>query len=163
MATTHPLSYDRSEALTRNPKFSFSSAERRALYLSAFARVGTITGACTETGISINTVKSWRRRDPQFAQRLEQISENQELILHDTLFSRALNPKDPTGVTAGIFLLKAKNPERYNDRAQLTVDHNITVTAIVQQVPTILEALRSRPLPTTDVEAEYTIASTEEE
>ncbi len=84
----------------------------------AFSRIGTIIGAAKAVGCSRYLVIDWRRQDPKFKSDFERADEDFtaqiESVLHDKALSGDLG--------ACIFLLRARNPNKYTERLRHEAD-----------------------------------------
>ena len=91
-----------------NPSF-----EKLAYWL---ARNGLIdTEIAKELGIAASTLYSWRDKHPEFAKALDAGKEHPDNLVEQALFKRAIGDKSPAGVTACIFWLKNRRPDRWKD------------------------------------------------
>ncbi len=82
---------------------------------------GIVTYACDNTGISRETYRQWKLKDPKFKAACEEISEGVLDIVESKLL-RKINDED---LTAIIFYLKTKGKHRgYVER----VENNVSVT-----------------------------------
>jgi hypothetical protein len=89
------------------------TAKRRAIILATIARGYTFDRAARAAGVSRNLIVAWRAEDPQFALDLEDAYQAGTESLHDDLLDRARLP-DHDGLA--IFLLKQRDPRRYNQK-----------------------------------------------
>lgn len=110
----------------------------QAAFLEAFKKFGTILRACNEIGIDRSTYRLWKE-DPKFAELFADADEG----VTDELEGSALdNAKKPKGTIDRIFLLKARRPEKYQEKkdpASLGAD-------IVGGIIGAIQAARSRGL-----------------
>lgn len=108
--------------------------QRQDKFLAAYAAYCTIQGACRALKtnrkgayyVSRETVRLWRRDDPAFEQRFQDIKPELEATLAESAYDDALGEwnEKTQRFTAGnailkIFLLKALNPEKYRDQMKL--------------------------------------------
>ncbi len=85
---------------------------RKAPFLEAFARIGTIVGAADAVGISRYAVHDWKRKDPAFAEAFNQAENSLTENLESVAVDKALKGNE----TMLIFLLKARAPQKYTER-----------------------------------------------
>ena len=79
---------------------------------------GIITTACEAVGISRETYRNWKNKDPEFRQQAEDIEETQI----DMVEGKLLNAIERGDTTAIIFYLKTKGKKRgYSEKAQPTL------------------------------------------
>lgn len=85
---------------------------KKAPFLEAFSRIGTISGAAIAVGISRYAVIDWRKNDPQFKSDFEKselnFTDRIEAIVHDEALKKNL--------PACFFLLRSRNPNKYTER-----------------------------------------------
>ena len=108
---------------------------KKALFIEAFRKAGTIWGAARAVGISRGSVYDWKENDPEFAQAFQEADEEITELLETTAIQRAVEgvsqpvvykgrvvrDKDGQPVEARrehsdallMFLLKARRPEKY--------------------------------------------------
>lgn len=84
--------------------------------LAAYAKhAGQVTRSCREVGMSRETFYDWKKNDPDFAERLEVVLEEEE-----ARWVKVLDKNAKAGDSgAAMFMLKAINPERYDERVRL--------------------------------------------
>jgi hypothetical protein len=106
-----------------------ASALQKKKVLEEFAKVGTVTHACKETGVSRRTFNYWQKHDKTFMAEYERAQEEAVEALEHEARRRAkdgtLEPVFHRGNAVGairrysdvllIFLLKAARPEKYRD------------------------------------------------
>ena len=111
-------------------------------FLVALSETGNITGASKITGIARKTHYNWMQTDSDYAAAykvaLEQAAENLESEARRRAVQGTSKPVFYKGEECGvvqeysdtllIFLLKGAMPEKYAERYQGNVDHNVTVT-----------------------------------
>jgi hypothetical protein len=78
----------------------------------AGAGVKVIASALGTTDL---TFAAWRREYPELDRAFVEAKEKARVQLHNSLQRRALDPKNQGGVTAAIFLLKARHDYREKD------------------------------------------------
>lgn len=93
-----------------------ANTHKQKLWLAAFAKQGTILGACNITGMSRNTIRNWRL-DPKFEERFQDV----DLDVTETLEASALQRALAGDTALTIFLLKSRNPQKYRERGWLEV------------------------------------------
>lgn len=107
-------------------------------FLEAFARIGIVTPAAAEIGISRQTVYDWRKADPEFAAEMDAACEESTDLMEQEAHRRGVagydKPVYQGGVLVGtirehsdtllIFMLKARRPETYRDKPPVTIDSN---------------------------------------
>ncbi len=85
---------------------------KKAPFLVAFSRIGTISGAAEAVGISRYAVIDWRRNDSQFKEDFEkcevEFTDRIESIVHDEALKKNL--------PACFFLLRSRLPAKYTER-----------------------------------------------
>lgn len=128
--------------------------DKRAL-LDALAETANVTWACQATGVPRRTAYDWRDADPAFAKGWEEAVELGTDALEDEAIRRAHQGVDKPVYQGGrkvgtvreysdtllIFMLKARRPEKFKERAQ--IDHKLPL------IKQFLEAVsgKSRGLP----------------
>lgn len=98
--------------------------KRQKAFLETFAKTGTIVGACRSLGISRETVRQWRKKDPAF----EQAFQDADLDVTEILETKAMQQALTGDTVMTIFLLKARRPEVYRDYVKHEVSGEITET-----------------------------------
>lgn len=94
-----------------------TAIKKRALLDAMRAKLGNVTSACEEVGISRTTFYAWRDSDSNFATAIEDIKEMQI----DFAESQLLNLISSGDTTATIFYLKTQGRARgYNERLEVT-------------------------------------------
>ena len=88
-------------------------------FLEAFARIGTIVGACRLIGINRDTILEWKRTDPIFKENYDECERVLTERIEGILIEKALNGD----LGSCIFLLKARSPHKYVERYQHTLDN----------------------------------------
>ena len=99
-------------------------------------------------GISIRTLYDWKKSSPQFLQSLKRGKEVIDLEVENALHKRAMGyeyeektyengklvkvvkKQQPPDVTAQIFWLKNRNPEKWRDTKNIDVKGELTVSAM---------------------------------
>lgn len=139
----------------RRKKRAPETAAQRAVFLDVLSETAIVVYACKQAGLSRRTAYNWRDADPEFAKEWEYAAELGTDALEDEAIRRAtvgvLKPVYQGGKKVGsvrelsdnllMFILKARNPEKFKDRAQ--VDHKIPL------IKQFMEAVsgKSRGLP----------------
>ena len=100
---------------TPNP--TKTTAEKKASFVAALARRGTVYHAAKSARIDRTTAYAWRARDAKFAKAWDSAIEDAVDCVETSLFERAC--KGDT--TAAIFILKCRRPEVYRE----TVRHEL--------------------------------------
>ncbi len=112
---------------------------RKAKWLEAFDREGTVFTACKESGVARSTVYNWRQQDEAFAIAWHDVEEATTERMEREAFRRSVEgvKRDiyHQGQVVGqerqfsdvllIFMLKARRPERYRDNVK--IEHGGTV------------------------------------
>jgi hypothetical protein len=116
--------------------------KKASLFLTALADLGHVGQAAKRTGITVRTWYRHRREDATFAAAWEQaLGEAMDTVLEPEAIRRAvhgvLKPVYQGGKRVGyvreysdtllIFLLKGGKPEKYRERAHLTVEGEMTL------------------------------------
>lgn len=83
--------------------------------------------------VSPRTIYRWRQEDSEFAQKYVEADMNITESLERTAMTRALQSSD----TLLIFLLKARNPEKYKERFQHEIDPHLIETMVNQFITAI--------------------------
>ena len=116
------------------------SQKRKAAFLEAFARIGTVTHACRELGIDQSTPYQWVNRDKEFAKKFDDAKKAVAESLEQEAIRRARDGvEEPvfyqgkqTGTiqkysdTLLIFLLKAWD-EKYSDRQKTELSGELKI------------------------------------
>jgi hypothetical protein len=84
-------------------------------FLKFYEQCGLLEEAATSCGINTATVLTWRNDDPDFRQKYDEVKDNFVTLLEDAAMKRALSGKDSLML---MFMLKANNPEKYDDKAR---------------------------------------------
>lgn len=109
----------------------------RVSFCEALARCANVSRACLEANLPRMTAYQWRARDEEFARMWDEALERGTDALEDEAIRRAhegtLKPVYQGGKKVGdvrefsdtlmIFMLKARRPDRFKDRA--VVEHDI--------------------------------------
>ncbi len=91
--------------------------KKEALLAALRDSMGIIATACEAVGISRETYRNWKNKDPEFRQRAEDIEEDQI----DVVESKLLEAVKRGDLTAIIFYMKTKGKKRgYSEKAQPT-------------------------------------------
>jgi hypothetical protein len=116
------------------------TTERDAIFFEEFGRTANVSTAAALAGYSRTSVYEWRRADPEFAKQWENADKVSTENLETALYNRAvfgvtktepmmwqgriIHYKETTDYsdTAAIFLLKARNPEKYRERIEINVN-----------------------------------------
>ncbi len=85
---------------------------KKAPFLEAFARIGTIAGAADAVGISRYAVHDWKKNDPAFAEGFKQAENSLTENLESVAVDKALKGDNQLIQ----FLLKARKPQTYTER-----------------------------------------------
>lgn len=114
--------------------------ENDDIFFEVFAESANISEACRVTGYARTSVYEWRDKYPEFAKRWQDSEARATEKLEYALFKRAtegVTRRDPIvwqgeivahkevteySDTAAIFLLKARNPEKYRERIDVNVN-----------------------------------------
>ena len=94
-----------------------TTLERQKEYLKAYAKKGTIKGACRKSDIHRNTVKYWRDNDLTFREAFEEsrtrFLEQLEGYAHELVAEMAKNKDYKANPTLLLALLNANAPSKY--------------------------------------------------
>jgi hypothetical protein len=94
-----------------------TTLERQKEFLIAYAKKGTINGACNESDIHRNTVRHWRETNIVFKEEFEtartQFVEQLEGVAHSLVFEMAKNKDYKANPTLLLALLNANAPNKY--------------------------------------------------
>jgi hypothetical protein len=126
---------------------------KKAAFLEAYARIGTIVHAAQHVGLPRRTHYKWLKKDPTYAQQMSEAEEEAIQHLEREARRRAMvgveEPVYYKGQVCGavrkysdtllIFLLKSKRPAVYRDYH--SVDVAVTVN---QEINTLIEEGRCR-------------------
>lgn len=92
--------------------------------------ISNLTEAAELVNVPDSTLQMWRDASPEFKRRWDAAMARAKARTYDKVESvmvqRALDPRNPVGVTAGIFLLKSNRPTQYADKPT-TQGVNVTV------------------------------------
>lgn len=80
-----------------------------------------IKDIAAKMGISVTTVYDWMNKDPKIAAAIKKGRDKSIDMVENALFKSAINGN----VTAMIFYLKNRAPERYKDRVDNNINTNI--------------------------------------
>jgi hypothetical protein len=114
--------------------------ERDNTFFEEFGRTANVSAAAILAGYSRTSVYEYRRDDPEFAKRWENADRVATEHLEEALYNRAVfgvtryeplmhqgqvvHIKEVTEYsdTAAIFLLKARNPDKYRERIEVNIN-----------------------------------------
>lgn len=101
--------------------------DKKEKFIQALAQgFGIIATACEAIGIGRSTYYRWYNNDPEFKERVDEVTETQVDFVESKLM-QAINAGD---TTATIFYLKTKGKKRgYNEKAQPKAPDPLPVTA----------------------------------
>jgi hypothetical protein len=135
--------------------------EKRAKLLEVIRAGGSYVAAARAAGMSRRSVFDWKAADPAFKREIEDCVEEGSDRIVDAAWQRALLP-DPRHDALLIFLLKCRDPERFNRKmldATVGSDPNrpLVVNHMIEQRPQVVVVLpdNNRPVMTPEeIEAE---------
>lgn len=84
-------------------------------FLKFYEQCGLLEEAATSCGVNTATVLTWRNEDPEFKIAYDNTKDSFVTLLEDAAMKSALSGKQPLML---MFLLKANNPEKYDDKAR---------------------------------------------
>ena len=105
------------------------TAPRRALVLQAIAKGKTRTAAMESLGLARQTLTMAMKRDPEFAALVEAA----EMPVHEAVESALLKSAMSGNVTAQIFYLCNRQPERWTHVNQVRVDTKVDIHVGAEQ------------------------------
>lgn len=122
--------------IVRNKKETRSVKKRQDDFLAAFVEFVSVTRACKKAKIPRQTVYDWKKNSPEFKKRYDEATNLALQALEDEAVRRAYEgvnkPVFQGGAKVGtikeysdtlmIVLLKARAPEKYRERSNITVD-----------------------------------------
>lgn len=101
-------------------------------FFRAFNTSMTITGAAAACGFSPRRVRTWKADVPGFEDLLDDYLKVQRLErLEESLYQRAVDPSNPTGAAAAMFILKGRDRATFGEK--LEVDTRVTVQHVIQE------------------------------
>ncbi len=104
--------------------------EPQRRFLAAYGKLGAVTYACQAAGIYPSTFYRWKRDDEEFAQSVRALDDEVTDRLEAEAHRRAMARSD----TLLIFLLKARRPEVYRERRDVTVEGGLTLSTLAPDV-----------------------------
>lgn len=121
------------------------AASKKERFLLALAISANVTQSCRVSGLDRQTAYDWRRNDPKFAENWDQALELGTDALEDEAIRRGTEgvkrPVYQGGKLVGyvqehsdvmlIFMLKARRPMVFRDRADLNVTGHLTLEQLV--------------------------------
>jgi hypothetical protein len=123
-----------------------------ALTLLENGAVTNLTEAAEMIGVDDTTLGRWRNSSPDFRRRWDAAMARAKARRVDqwesAMSQRALDVKNPVGVTAGIFLLKSHRAHQYADRPQglnLTVNIDKAQVNLAGQTVEEMRKLEGKP------------------
>lgn len=99
------------------PFGQFGRSKKRE-FLDAFVDLGGVVAAAFRAGIHRNSHYGWMQSDPEYAAAFARAEEMGTQTLEAEAVRRALETSD----TLLIFMLKARNREKYGDKQQISFD-----------------------------------------
>lgn len=141
-------------------------------FLAAIAETGNITSAAKITGIARKTHYNWMQEDSAYAaaykEAMEQAAENLEAEARRRAVEGTLKPVFYKGKQCGtvreysdtllIFLLKGAMPDKYSEKFQGTIDHNVIVDDMSrEQIQERIAELLSKKQMQQAIDADYQI------
>jgi hypothetical protein len=99
-----------------------STAQAKQNWLDSFRNTGIIRLACIEAKVSRAQVYNWRREDTRFASDWREAEQDACDALEAIALQRARSGLSDTLL---IFLLKSRNPRKFDDRQRIIVDNRI--------------------------------------
>lgn len=103
---------------------------KKARFLACLRKGNTVAGAAAVAGIARSTAYEWRRNDSDFAREWDDAIEVGTDSIEDALLDKALRMDSAESVTAAIFLLKARRPQKYCDKHQRKYTKEIVISQI---------------------------------
>jgi hypothetical protein len=94
----------------------------QAAFIEAFKKTGTVLGACKAIGVDRIAYRRWKKNA-----KFRQLFEDARADVCDTLETAAIQDALNGNTILKIFLLKANNPERFNDRATVKLSGHVTL------------------------------------
>lgn len=107
----------------------------KKLFLEAYGKHGTMTGACRAIKLERATVKLWVKNDPEFLKGMVEAKYETVDSLKETAIERARGGSDPLLM----FLLKALAPDEFSER----IRHDFAVKTLDAVVDEVLQAIRA--------------------
>jgi hypothetical protein len=101
-------------------------------FLTEYRKHGTIGLACEKVGLERRTIQRWRHEDKEFAEKFIACDLGITEVLERSALARALDRNSRDSATLTIFLLKARNPEKYKERYQQDLDPKVVETMVSQ-------------------------------
>lgn len=84
-------------------------------FLKFYEQCGLLDNAAVSCGVNTATVLTWRTEDEDFRKKYDEVKDNFVTLLEDAMMKRALSGKSDLAL---MFMLKAMNPEKYDDKAR---------------------------------------------
>lgn len=84
-------------------------------FIRHYEQCGLLEEAATSIGVKTSQVLTWRNEDPAFKKLYDDTKDNFGVLLEDAAMKSALTGKQPILL---MFLLKANNPEKYDENAR---------------------------------------------
>jgi hypothetical protein len=110
---------------------SLLTAQKRAKFIQTLRDGYSVAKACRAINVSRQFAYDERKRNADFAAEWEDAIEDGGDAMEDRL-SDIGNSSLPGNVTAMIFLLKGRRPEKYRERADVTNSDNAIVNAFAE-------------------------------
>jgi hypothetical protein len=116
--------------------------EKDAIFLEALRNGASISSAAKSAAYGRTSIYQWRKDNADFAAAWDEALDEGTDVLEDEVMRRARDgvdePRFYEGEVCGyvrkysdtlaIFLLKARRPEKYGDKAEHKVSDNLTIT-----------------------------------
>lgn len=94
----------------------------KAIFLEEYPHYCTIYATCKAVGIGRTTFHSWRQNDPEFERGFIEADTRITENLERSAIERARDKKDKASHLLLMFLLKARDPQKYKERFQHEID-----------------------------------------
>lgn len=132
--------------LTPKEKQELSTNEKKVGFLAVLAECCNVGRACAAVDVSRQTAYDWRKKDPDFADAMDEAKKIGLTALEDEAHRRAFEGVDEPvffkaariatikkySDTLAIFLLKAHDPDKYRENHKIDLNAKVEVTDMTE-------------------------------
>ena len=116
---------------------------KKSAFLEAFRAQGIVYRAAATAGVDRGTIWRWRQDDPEFDRACKAALEDSTDTLETSLYERALTEKGMPGVIAALASLKARRPERWNEKLMVVRPEGDPAVEALKEFTALLREARA--------------------